>query len=655
MGPHRAVLTFLTALFVALPFGASAATFSDVTSSTYERSAINQVIASGWMKPLTATTFGYGVNIAPDEWLYMLMFLRTSDACPEFGTQPNVYWTAENIRSCLAGAGVPVATASPTQVRRDEAMQQLFSLRRQSFAFQQLQAKPAGFVDPADMADIPANRVGAMIAAARLKLLFRSNNKLLPASPLLREDAALSVTRFHDWENQGGVDEETNDKLTISKDAVLDHWRDLDTDIYVISVKIGGDTEIRPILPYRSFKPSKSVTSTVRDEFVYEPVSALAKESGALAAVNGSYFNVQWPWGALEDVAIVDGKTVLSRTDRSTFIVCTNGKMYVSTYNAKQLKAVACTPKQALGAGPLFMSKGLVLTQSTKEGFDEYTQWERRVGSNARTAVAVSSDHKTGYIIAVAGKSYPAFGRGGSTLGAFLKSKYPDIGDAMMFDGGGSTALFAKGRLLVGSGESGNTTERSVVSALGVFSKIAELAAQKAFKAEQAKRWDSGAVVVKTAKPTKAFAWQTAKKAKGSGLSLTLVGSRGSAIKVVDAKDNVQVFNVTFDLVAYNATSGLTIARREGAHEKGWKIPTELHVFNPKDGSDTDIIKLFSYIPAAQKPDLKTFDALSFGKTGIFFADATGRSWYYYAKDRQISPATFTPPKPVKKVTPVKK
>jgi hypothetical protein len=269
--------------------------------------------------------------------------------------------------------------------------------------------------------------------------------------------------------------------------------------------------------------------------------------------------------------------------------------------------------------------------------------------------VAVSTDHKTAYIITVAGKSYPAFGRGGSTLGAFLKSKYPNISDAMMYDGGGSTALFAKGQLLVGSGESGSATERAVVSALGVFSKSAEAAALKAFKAEQSKRWDGEAVVVKTAKPAKAFAWQTVKQAKSNGMTVTLIGSRGATVKLVDAEDNVQVFNTTFDLIASNATSGLTIARREGTHEKGWKIPTEIHVFNPKDKTDTDIIKLLSYIPVAQKPDLKTFDALSFGKTGIFFSDATGKTWFYYAKTRQLSPASFVAPKPVKKAAPATK
>jgi|GEM_PF-2357134 len=624
-----------------LPCAVSAQTFTDVTSKTYEKAEIDHVVSKNWLAPLSPTTFGYGVAITPDEWLRMLMFVRTSDACPELGTAPTAYWTADNIRNCLAGVGVPTVTASTIVIRRDEAMQQLFALRRHSFAFAQLETKPAGFVEPLDMKSIPADRQGAMIAAKRLKLLFTMSGKILPASSLLREDATLAVVRFLEWEKQGGVDSETNNKIVLSKESQIDHWRDLDTDIYVISVKSGGDTEVRPILPPRSFNPAKTATTTVRDEFVYEPVSQLVKESGALAAVNGSYFNVQWPWGALEDVAVVDGKTVLMRTDRSTFIVCQNGKMYVSTYDTKKLKAAACTPEQALGAGPLFMSGGAVLTQSTKEGFDEYTQWERRVGSNARTAVAVSSDHKTAYIIVVAGKSYPAFGKGGNTLGAFLKSKYPNISDAMMYDGGGSSTLVAQNVVLVGSGESGSTTERPVVSALGVFSKKAEAASQKQFKQDQLTYWDAGTVALKIGAPTKAFAWTSAKDAKGSGSSVTLSGSRGSSIKVMDAEDHVQVFNYTFDLLAQDKTSGFTVARREGVHENGWHIPTEIHVYNPKDGSDTDIIKLLAYIPAAQKPDLKKFDLVAFGKTGIVFGDGSGKYWYYYPKDKQFSPAKF--------------
>ncbi len=644
MSSVRLTASFLLA-FCLIPLCTSAQSFSDIKSTTYEKAAIAEVIQKTWMQPLTPTTFGYGVAITPDDWLRMLMFLRTSDACPEFGTTPNQYWTSSNIRNCLSGAGVTVATASPTQVRRDEAMQQLFALRRQSFAFQQLQTKPAGFVDPTDLADIPKDRVGAMIAAARLKLLFRSSNKLLPATPLYREDAALSVTRFHDWEQQGGVDTETKNTLTLNANATLDHWRDVDTDIYVVQMVSGGDAEIRPILPPRSFNPAPlNATTTVRDEFVYEHVSDLAKETGALAAVNGSYFNVQWPWGALEDVAMVDGQTFLSRTDRSTFIVCENGKMYVQTYDTKQLKADKCTPKQALGAGPLFMTSGNVLTTNTKEGFDEYTEWERRVGSNARTAVAVSADHKTAYIIVVAGKSYPAFGRGGSSLGAFLKSKYPTISDAMMYDGGNSSTLYANGNVLVGTGQSGNTTERAVVSALGVFSKKAEAAAAKQFKKDQTKFWSDDIVTVKITKPTTAFAWQNAKQAKGAGASVTLTGSRGTNVQLIDAEDHIKVFNLTFDLLAQDATSSLTIARREGTHEKGWHIPTEIHVLNAKDASDTDIIQLIKFLPLKQRPDLKTFDAIAFRPTGIVFGDATGKFWYYYAKDKQLSPATFKEP-----------
>lgn len=626
-----------------MPFGVAAQSFSDVKDSTYEKSAITQAINRQWITPLTPNTFGYGVPIAPADWLYMLMFLRTGDACPELGMAPTAYWTAENIRACLSGTGVPVATAQTDRIRRDEAMQQLFALRRQSFAFQQLQTKPTDYTDPADLATITTNRQGAMIAADRLKLLFRTNNQLLPASPLLREDAALSVSRFSSWEQQGGVESETHERTTMNPGAVLDRWRDLDTDLYVLRVTMGGDNVIRPILPRRSFTPVVPKTSTagVRDEFVYQPVSDLAKESGALAAINGSYFNVEWPWGALEDVAIVNGKTYLERTDRSTFIVCKNGKMYVTQYNVKALKTDGCVPEHALGAGPLFLSKGEVLTERTKEGFDEYTQWERRVGSNARTAVGVSSDRKTAYLIVVAGKSYPAFGRGGSSLGAFLKEKYPDIQDAMMLDGGGSTALYASGKLLVATGVSGGTIQRPVVSALGLFSKAAEARATKQFTKDRAIYWDDGAVNIKNVKPTKPFAWQSVKSAKSSDVTVSLSGSRGSKIQIVDAKKKALAFNLTFDLFSTDAASGLTLTRREGTHEKGWHIPTELNVINAKDGSATDVIKLFAYMPETQRPDLKTFDVLQYGKTGIIFGDASGRAWYYYAKTKQLSPAVF--------------
>ncbi len=630
-------------------FSPRAQAYSDVTTKTYEYSAITNVVKKDWIKPVSAEKFGYGTTISPTDWLRALMFLRSDEACPELGKTPNEYWTPENISACLSGTGVPVATEHPDRVRRDEAMQQLFALRRRSFAFQQLETKPAGYVDALDLAEAAANRQGALIAGDRLKLIFRTKGRLLPAGTLLREDAALSIWRLLQWEQEGGADAETNEQLTLTKDAKLNHWRDLDTDMYVMEIKTGGDTYLKPILPRRSFNPAKEgATTTVRDEFVYQPVSALAKESGAIAAVNGSYFNVDWPWGAFEDVAIVDGRTVSERTDRSTFIVCADGKMYIGKLDKAHLKTIRCEAKQGLGAGPLFLSKGEILTESTKEGFDEFTLWERRVGSNARTAIGISADRKTAYVIVVAGKSYPAFGRGGSSLGTFLKEKYPNISDAMMFDGGGSSSLYANGALLVGSGESGNKTERSVISALGIFSKKADVASQAAFKKEQGRRWDKGNVIIKVAKPETAFPWVSIKDAKKNGLTLTMSGTRGSTIEIVDAKKKTFSYSLTFDRAAYDPTSKLTVTRREGTHAQGWSIPTELHVLDPKDGSDTDIIKLFAYIPEGQKPDLKTFDVVAFRPTGVVFGDASGRYWFYYEKDNQLSPATF-PLQPAKK------
>lgn len=633
----------LLACVFTLPIEAHAQSFTDVTAKTFERAAITGFVERGWMFPHAPTTFGYGQPITPEEWRYLLMFLRTDDACPEFGMTATAHWTAENISACLFGAGVPVQTERPDRIRRDEAMQQLFALRRRGFAFQDLEARPTGFVEPKDIAEIPEQRTGAMIAADRLKLLFRTSNALLPAAPLLREDAALSVSRFMEWEAQGGTDKETEDETILSKDAVMSHWRDLDTDIYVIRMKTGGDTIVKPIVPRRSFFPSENPNATsVRREFVYEPVSSLAKDSGAIAAVNGSYFNTQEPWGAFEDVAMVDGAMILERTDRSTFIVCKNGLLYIGTYQQKALGAKGCVPQHMLGAGPLFLSDGAVLTESTKEGFDEYTQWERRVGTNARTAVGISADRKTLYLIVVAGKSYPAFGKGGVSLGGFLKERYPDIAHAMMYDGGGSSTLVAKGRVLVGMGVSGSRSERPVISALGIFSKKAEQTRPAAEAKERARRWDPSKTTIRIELPKTLPVWQTAKQAKDANEGVVMSGTRGSSIQLVDAKKKTHTFSFIFDRLLREPISGLTLTRREGKHDKGWMIPTELRILDPRDQSNTDVIRLLSLIPAAQRPDLKTFDVVAFRPTGVVFGDGSGRHWFYYAKQKQLSPAVFT-------------
>src|SRR5262245_7688106 len=98
----------LASLMLTLVGAAPAFGYTDVTSKTYERYEIASAISKGWIAPLNAYLFGYGVTITQREWQYMLMFLRSSDACPEFGRIPTVNWTTENIKGCLAGAGVPL-------------------------------------------------------------------------------------------------------------------------------------------------------------------------------------------------------------------------------------------------------------------------------------------------------------------------------------------------------------------------------------------------------------------------------------------------------------------------------------------------------------------------------------------------------------------
>ena len=631
---------------LAMPvFGAHAQSFTDISPKTFEYTAINSAVSKGWIKGLSDTQFGYGKSIAPDDWLYMLMFLRTDDACPEWGKSPNQYWTAQNIRACLSGTGVPVQTASTLTIRRDEAMRQLFALRRRSFAFQALQSSSESYSPPSDFSTIEKSYQGAMTAADRLKLLFRSSGKIRPAESLLREDAVYSLYRFNQWESLGGVDTEVKATEPLAKNATLNHFRDLDTDVYVIEFKSGGDAYLQPILPRRSFSPAKDLSDkSVRSEFVYQTVSELAKESGALAAVNGSYFNIDWPWGALEDTLIVDGKSYLTRTDRSTFVICKDGRMFIGMYSEADYKKQKCTVAQAIGAGPVFMQSGSIVQQNTSEAFDEYTQWERRVGKNARTAVAVSADHKTAYIITVAGNDYPAFGTGGESLGSYLKQKFPNIYDAMMLDGGGSTSLYANDKALVSAGKT-DGTERRVVSALGVFSKTAQAKLAKAYNLEKAKRWDPIVTPLKFAQPTSSLTWLNIDQAAtGDNKDIQIIksGSRGTRITwLSDDKNKAVSQSLTFDQFIKKDRLGILLTRRIGIHQLGFTIPVELNIIDRKDASATDIIKLFAYLPSDNQPDLKTFDVVMFTKTGMVFGDAPCRYWYYYPKLKQLSPAKF--------------
>lgn len=606
------------------------ATWNDVKTTAFEKTAIDAVYAVDWIEPLADHVFGYAKPISRPDWLRALMFLRTADACPEFGRQPNAFWSEENIRGCLSGAGVPLDDGVG-ELRRDVAMQQLFALRRRSFAFQALETEPPGYVAPPDLKSAAENRRGALVAADRLKLIYRRSGKIAPADIFLREDAALALYRFDQWEKQGGVDGETKSDIKLHKDVTLSHWKDLDTDIYVVSVKTQGDAFVRPILPRESFNPAADPKKEkLRDEFVYEKTSALAERDRALAAVNGSYFNLEWPWGALEDTAVLDGATLLERSDRSTFIVCKNGRMLIGKYDKKKLKQLACVPEQALGAGPLFLDQGAAVVKNNKEGFDEYTQWERRVGSNARTAVAVSKNGRTAYLVTVAGKSYPAFGKGGTSLGAFLKSKYPDIQTAMMLDGGGSTALVAQDKTLVAAGKAGSTGERAVVSALGVFSRKID----KSRLAEEAKltaaAWTKSLLKLDFYAPTSTATWVSGSSAK---LRLAVASN---------LEDTTRAAKYT--RLTTNANGKFVLARKDATHEQGWKIPLSFDLLNADEKND--LMEKLERVPTKYALDLKTLNVALFGKNYLILKDAADKYLAYGLKSKKFSPVEFkTPPK----------
>ena len=91
-------------------------------------------------------------------------------------------------------------------------------------------------------------------------------------------------------------------------------------------------------------------------------------------------------------------------------------------------------------------------------------------GSNPRTAIGLSEDEKTLYLITVDGRSDKSIGMTQTELAEFLKEK--EIYTAMNLDGGGSTTMVARrlgNDFLDVVNNVSSTWQRSVTNAIGVF------------------------------------------------------------------------------------------------------------------------------------------------------------------------------------------
>ena len=131
---------------------------------------------------------------------------------------------------------------------------------------------------------------------------------------------------------------------------------------------------------------------------------------------------------------------------------------------------------EAISGGPRILRDGKVVDEIAKEGFSlSLRRYLPR--AHPRTAVGVSADGGVAFLLVGEGRVSRSQGVSAADTACILR----DVGasDAMLFDGGGSAAMYLKGKILNKPHEKRNHTVRTVANALSVVRRISTREATK--------------------------------------------------------------------------------------------------------------------------------------------------------------------------------
>ena len=197
-------------------------------------------------------------------------------------------------------------------------------------------------------------------------------------------------------------------------------------------------------------------------------LSSIVPESGALAGVNGGFFNM--PSGGILGVAVKDGKVISPhvgrRPARSVFAVTKDNDLFIErikVLNGKPVKlnGNACPPLRiALGAGPTLLKNGQInLTVKEEQLGPGGNDITRACG---RTAVAYN---KNTVMLATLSGPRDSHSQGWKlpTMAGYLLKK--GMTEALNLDGGGSVDMSIADRI-VANGPQAGSYERPIATAL---------------------------------------------------------------------------------------------------------------------------------------------------------------------------------------------
>ncbi|MBO4446862.1 MAG: phosphodiester glycosidase family protein [Bacteroidales bacterium] len=186
------------------------------------------------------------------------------------------------------------------------------------------------------------------------------------------------------------------------------------------------------------FKASEHVVDVIdAPEELADSTSALALREGALAAINGSYFNVKklTPVTFVKDAGVQKGTTTKDETFR------TDGMITLASGN--NMRILRCTPEtalqysadaeEALAAGPILLVDGReIVSDWPKSSF--YTNRHPR-------SIVGSDDEGRIYFMVIDGR-FAGRGWGASISETAQLARMVGMTDALNLDGGGSSTLW---------------------------------------------------------------------------------------------------------------------------------------------------------------------------------------------------------------------
>lgn len=193
-------------------------------------------------------------------------------------------------------------------------------------------------------------------------------------------------------------------------------------------------------------KKAKGGFAFANDPGKITPTSKFAKDSGAIIAMNGTFYNMRPPYNCVcyfkkNGVEVFDNTEKMAQRDNGAVVITKKGKMYVEAADMDAPGNILENQKWAQRIDePNVMCSGPVLMIDGKDARLDENSFNR----NRHPRSAVAAKGKKIYLITVDGRS--AEHAQGVSLWEFTAiMHYLGVEDAINLDGGGSTTLYAEG------------------------------------------------------------------------------------------------------------------------------------------------------------------------------------------------------------------